>query len=112
MLNLDIDDQLPQLRHGQINKNHNKRNIQRLVNGTFYPNPTTDEITYESRSKILPSTQMKIFNSYNQIIKSFILPDGLRKYKFSLKEFPPGVYFAIIMNNTQPIQSSKLIKLK
>ena len=112
MLNLDIDDQLPQLRHGQISKNHNKLNFQRLGKGTFYPNPTTDEITYESRSKILPNTKMEILNSYNQIIKTFILPEGLRKFNLSLKEFPPGVYFAIIMNNTQPIQSSKLIKLK
>ncbi|MEM9822029.1 MAG: T9SS type A sorting domain-containing protein, partial [Bacteroidota bacterium] len=77
-----------------------------------FPNPAIDQTMIDLGDAIREETQARLFNSNGQLIRQFVLPEGIVNYNLQIGELPNGSYLLNIdtADGTQTIPFNKVSK--
>ena len=78
-----------------------------LVNA--YPNPASDEITFEYRLGLMATKQMDIYNQHGQLVQTVVLDGTTGRIKVPLHGFSEGIYWYQIPHTAEKAQTGKFV---
>lgn len=81
-----------------------------IPNYNIYPNPTTGNLTLTFESVPENTLSCRLINVLGQILMEEVIRDSAPQY-FDLTNFPPGIYYMILMNQTgEEVRSVPVVK--
>lgn len=99
-----IYDSLCDLSEGMDQISENKQQV------TFWPNPVTDKVTFESGNFESPIFALEIYNTAGNLVNS-MSEINRHEVTVSLAEIPPGLYFVRVLFPNGEHVSSKIIRM-
>jgi len=109
MLHENIIDLLPPLRRG---KGHPFNNSTVSIQDRYYPNPTSNEVTFVSSRIFNQGERLELFNSFGALRKIINLPDKENQVTFNLEDLQQGVYYSRVVSNYGERKIEKLVVIK
>ncbi|HKR06774.1 MAG TPA: T9SS type A sorting domain-containing protein [Bacteroidia bacterium] len=76
---------------------------------SLFPNPANDFINIKYTQPAYQTLTIRLYSLYGQLL-SFYKTDGKQEVKFSLKEYPAGIYFVKLNTGGKEVMS-KVVKL-
>lgn len=76
-----------------------------------YPNPASDKINIYFENNTTDNVSVKILNTLGIVMKELQLDNNIRNHSFSIAEYPRGVYYVQLINQTRKTISTEKVSL-
>ena len=82
------------------------------ISYVIYPNPVQDDFVLAFEQETITPMYIELVNMQGQKIKEAAVPEGIDRYRLSLQDQVPAVYFVKLLNESgQTIGYQKILKL-
>jgi hypothetical protein len=76
----------------------------------LFPNPASNSLTLQLGRMAVKSGQVQIFDLWGRKVQTEMLPAGVQEHKFAIASFPAGVYFVKLLDGSEPLWVTKVLK--